>query len=157
MIWTSLGTKCFFLTCAVVFVISLGPQGHSEQEQDQRVNTAALQSNVHSERHHSFITTVGLNLSDTLPRSVPPRNKSKHTRDVSAVFEAPVADLIHVNEAGAEALPQLPGIGVVLAQRIVDFRDLHGPFNDMTTLTGLKGIGPKRLANIQPYLHLAIQ
>ena len=69
-------------------------------------------------------------------------------------MELRAADGIDVNNSGLDALTQLPWIGVTLAQRIVDFRNTHGPFDDLTTLMRIKGIGPKRFAQIQPRLYI---
>jgi competence protein ComEA len=55
---------------------------------------------------------------------------------------------INVNQAGAEALTDLPGIGPVLAQRIVDFRSVNGPFEKLNDLAEVSGIGPKVLAGL---------
>jgi competence protein ComEA len=53
---------------------------------------------------------------------------------------------INVNRASAEVLTALPGIGPVLAQRIVDFREANGPFSGLNDLLEVTGIGSKILA-----------
>lgn len=56
--------------------------------------------------------------------------------------------LININTATRAQLESLPGIGEVLAQRIIDYRDANGPFTSVTQLTRVSGIGEKRLAAI---------
>ncbi|MQA85946.1 MAG: ComEA family DNA-binding protein [Streptosporangiales bacterium] len=59
---------------------------------------------------------------------------------------APQLDL---NTATIEQLEELPGIGPVLAERIVDYRDEHGGFRSVDQLQDVSGIGPKRFADIK--------
>ncbi|MDR2373421.1 MAG: helix-hairpin-helix domain-containing protein [Bifidobacteriaceae bacterium] len=61
---------------------------------------------------------------------------------------ATVDGKVDVNHANAEALTALPGIGPVLAQRIVDFRTANGPFGQLSDLAEVTGIGPKILAGL---------
>ncbi len=49
---------------------------------------------------------------------------------------------INVNRADAKQLDELPGVGPVIAQRIVDFRETHGPFTTISDMERVKGIGP---------------
>ncbi len=69
----------------------------------------------------------------------------------AAVPEIPAA--ININTASAAELTSLPGIGPVRAQAIVDFRNKRGRFSKPADLLDVKGLGPKTLANITPYLH----
>lgn len=57
--------------------------------------------------------------------------------------------LINVNTATAEELDALPGIGPVLAGRIVTWRTDHGPFATVDGLQAVAGIGTKLLAGIR--------
>jgi competence protein ComEA len=57
--------------------------------------------------------------------------------------------LINVNTATAAELETLPGIGEVLAQRIVDYRTEHGPFRSVEDLLDVSGIGEAILGDIR--------
>lgn len=58
--------------------------------------------------------------------------------------------LLSLGSADAAALEELPGIGPVLAQRIVDWRTQHGPFASVDALGDVPGIGPSLLAQLRP-------
>lgn len=61
---------------------------------------------------------------------------------------------IALNLASAKELELLPGIGPSLASRILEHRQTHGPFKSVEELLAVKGIGPKTLEKIRPYLRL---
>ena len=58
---------------------------------------------------------------------------------------------ININSATAKELETLDGIGPVLAQHIVEYREQHGPFASVDGLDSVSGIGPKRLAAIRAH------
>lgn len=58
---------------------------------------------------------------------------------------------VNINTATARELDALPGIGEVIAQRIIDYRNAHGPFQSVDELINVKGIGEKKLADLKPY------
>ena len=53
---------------------------------------------------------------------------------------------LDINQATWVEFAQLKQIGPVLARRIVDYREIHGPFRSIDDLLQVKGIGPKKLA-----------
>jgi len=56
---------------------------------------------------------------------------------------------VNINTASAEELDGLPGIGPVLAQRIVEDRQANGPYESIEELARVKGIGPALLEKLQ--------
>ena len=56
---------------------------------------------------------------------------------------------ININTASATDLEKLPGIGPALAQRIVEYRDSHGPFASVDALTDVPGIGKAKLEGLR--------
>jgi competence protein ComEA len=63
--------------------------------------------------------------------------------------------VIDPNLASKADLETLPGIGPVLAQRIIDYRRAHGPYKKIADLRKVSGIGRKKLEKMKPYLTIA--
>ena len=60
-----------------------------------------------------------------------------------SVSLAQEAEKININKASAVELTQLKRIGPKLSERIVEYREKHGPFERPGDITQVKGIGPK--------------
>ncbi|MCS6865577.1 MAG: helix-hairpin-helix domain-containing protein [Gemmataceae bacterium] len=58
---------------------------------------------------------------------------------------------INVNSASADELQRLPGIGPVMAQNIITARTIQ-PFEQVDDLDRVKGIGPKTLEKLRPFV-----
>lgn len=67
----------------------------------------------------------------------------------SAAESAPGDGLVDVNRATADELTALPGIGPVLADAIVRYREENGPFVSVDDMQQVDGIGPKRLEQLR--------
>lgn len=55
---------------------------------------------------------------------------------------------VRLNSATVADLETLPGIGPSLAERIIEYRDEHGPFTSIAQLSEVRGIGDTILAEI---------
>jgi competence protein ComEA len=69
-------------------------------------------------------------------------------------LSAPGQGTVNINSAGLEDLQRLPGIGPAYAQRIIDYRVQHGRFQSIDELDEVKGIGPKKLEKLRPFVSL---
>ena len=67
-----------------------------------------------------------------------------------------VADVgrFDINRGSAEDFLRLPGVGPVLAERIIRYRREHGAFGAIRDIQNVKGIGEKRFAQIEPYIYV---
>jgi len=61
-----------------------------------------------------------------------------------------VGQLLDLNRAKVGDLEALPGIGAVLAQRVITFRESVGGFRSIEELRGVKGIGAKKFDRLKP-------
>ena len=91
----------------------------------------------------------------TVPSTEPPvrsePTKQTEPKKSSDSSEKKVTFPVNINTASKKELDALPGIGEVLAQRIIDYRSANGPFSTVDELTKVKGIGAKTLEKLKPY------
>lgn len=74
--------------------------------------------------------------------------------DTSDAVTAKESEKININQAGLDELTQLPGIGPVIAQRIIEYREEHGVFETADEILNVRGIGTARLEQIKAFLTL---
>ncbi len=72
----------------------------------------------------------------------------------TASVTPPASDKIHLNTATASQLDELPGIGPAYAQRIIDYRNEHGPFKSVDDLDAISGIGAATIEKIRNLVEL---
>lgn len=89
-----------------------------------------------------------------MPRRPTETFRASGAREQSAAVPPAPSGTLRINEADADELITLPGIGETLAQAILDERELHGPFIYPEDLMAVRGIGPSKLREILPYLNL---
>jgi competence ComEA-like helix-hairpin-helix protein len=59
---------------------------------------------------------------------------------------------ININTANSDELQQVPGIGPVTAEKILQMRKSYGAFKSVDDLLAIKGLGKKRLEKMRKYL-----
>lgn len=82
---------------------------------------------------------------DPAPAAVP----SPEAEEESAPL---TQERVDINTAGKEELMSLSGIGEALAQRIIDYREENGPFESVTDITKVSGIGARKYEAIKDFI-----
>jgi competence ComEA-like helix-hairpin-helix protein len=91
------------------------------------------------------------------PGAPSPGSQALPPSDARAGDPAPVVparEPLDLNQADAQALDDLPGIGPVMARRIVQYRRQYGPFRETSDLRAVRGIGPRLYARIAPLVRV---
>jgi competence protein ComEA len=66
----------------------------------------------------------------------------------------PTVGQVSINEGSQAELESLPGIGPVIAGRIIEYRNRIGGFKSLEEINAVKGIGNKTYAKILPHIRL---
>lgn len=74
--------------------------------------------------------------------------------EIERMSPLPMSMHLDPNEANWVELAQLDGIGEALAMRIVEDRETNGRYQTLDDLDRVKGIGPKTLERLRPYLRI---
>lgn len=102
--------------------------------------------------HHVAVESPGAFTQERTPRGM--NGSGQPALDQNRVVSAKVGrpdngTLLDLNRATADELEALPGIGAVLAQRVVAFRESAGRFRTVDDLRGVKGIGAKKFDRLK--------
>ena len=89
--------------------------------------------------------TCAVSSSPVESTGIPVTTSTPEETTLPAVTES---GLININTATLAQLDSLPGIGPVIAQRIIDYREQHDDFKNASQLMLVEGIGEKRLKAI---------
>ncbi len=81
--------------------------------------------------------------------------RPRRTAPAATAPDATPQARMNLNTATASQLERLPRIGPRMAARIVAYRAEHGAFQRVEDLVRVRGIGPKTLARLSPYLFVA--
>ncbi len=86
---------------------------------------------------------------------VPTREATAPPTTAEHAAQSPTG-LLDLNTATVTKLTTLPNIGPVLAQRIVDYREEHGPFQSCRELLNVSGIGTAKYHDVESYITVTV-
>jgi len=76
---------------------------------------------------------------------------------VARAEKTPPSKPIDLNVANIKELQELPGVGAVTAQRIIDLRQKSGRFHRVEDLLAVRGISPKKLDAMRKYITVSAE
>lgn len=112
-----------------------------------RVADAVRRAGGAGRRADLSLVNLAAPLADGLQVVVPRRTPA--VAGAGGTAGAPGAGPVHLNIATEEQLDELPGVGPVTAQKIIDYREQHGAFSSIDELDAIPGIGPARLEQLR--------
>jgi competence ComEA-like helix-hairpin-helix protein len=86
------------------------------------------------------------------PPAEPVKAALREPRPGTAPLSRPPSEPVDINKASLVDLETLPGVGFILAQNILTYRDAFGHYNEVEDLIKVPGINPAILAEIREYL-----
>ena len=95
-----------------------------------------------------FVPAAFLGKPDLI--AVPNAEHPQNSTTKSAISNKPA--LLNINTASVKELQTLPNIGERMAERIIDHRTQYGDFTSVDALQNVKGIGPKTIEKLRPFV-----
>lgn len=107
--------------------------------------------------------SVEARLAESIPKLIAEDKKFKeaaamlqseydYSADITKLNDDGTLRSIELNRASLNGLTLLPGIGPIIAERIIKMRDSNGYFQSVDELLTIRGIGEKKLNEIKPFI-----
>jgi comEA protein len=90
------------------------------------------------------IISLAASYSLRISKSIEPYNAVETARFIKGHDEMARSRIININTADRHTLSKLPGIGLKIAERIIEYRNANGPFDSCEEIMQVKGIGQKK-------------
>jgi competence protein ComEA len=102
----------------------------------------------------SFVLGLGVNVyrkaKSSVKLDVQPYELAATRKEINKFIVE--QNLININSLNKDELKRLPGVGEKLAQRIVEYHKMHGPFKNKEELLKVDGIGQKKFGKLKELL-----
>ena len=104
-----------------------------------------------------IVLLVGLFLGRNMTKAYVPLDQALNTEPQSDSEPTVNNDgKLDINTATRQQLQMLPGVGEVLAQRIIDYREENGDFESIEELMNVSGIGEAKFTAIKPRIKVSV-
>lgn len=147
--------KLAMLSATLMVVCWIGwraPQATREETVDEEAASRGRPSAMQVEdRVELGLVPVAAPESAGPPVSPAPRKVARAV----AIHPGP-PKVLDLNQASLGDIETLPGIGPVLAQRVIDYRASAGKFQSVEELRHVKGIGAKKLERLRPFVAVGV-
>jgi competence ComEA-like helix-hairpin-helix protein len=141
------------LALSGTFLAGLGIRSYlSAHKQQNHIEQQFDYSKVDS----AYAARSGLSVHDSVAKHQTHPLPSAHTAagEVFVSKVLPARNSIDINTATKSQLMNLPGIGASFAERIIEYRKIHGAFASANDLSNIKGIGKKKLEKLRPFVRV---
>jgi competence protein ComEA len=118
-----------------------------------RVNDAIERAGGPKPRAALALVNLAAPVADGQQVIVPSNRQAAQALEGGSVVGGP-GGRVHLNSATLDQLDELPGIGPVTAQKILDYRSEHGAFGSVDELDAVPGIGPATLDELRDLVDL---
>lgn len=118
-------------------------------ERGARIADAVRRAGGATRRADLSLVNLAAQVSDGTQVLVPRRAVVEAGTPEAGAEPPAAAGPVRLNTATVEQLDELPGVGPVTAQKIVDYREQHGAFSSVDDLDAIPGIGPARLEQLR--------
>jgi competence protein ComEA len=81
--------------------------------------------------------------------TIPARNSSSATAVSGGAVSSPGQSMININTADSAGLQEIPGVGPVTAEKIIEYRNQNGAFRQKADIKNVSGIGDKTYAKMK--------
>lgn len=104
-----------------------------------------------------IVLLIGLFLGRNMTKAYVPLDQALNTEPQSDSEPTVNNDgKLDINTATQQQLQMLPGVGEVLAQRIIDYRKENGDFRTIEELMNVSGIGEAKFSAIKPRIKVSV-